>query len=59
MKLLYFTCGLDECETCSPTFREERRLWLFKVRVLRRIFAWTQRSEEKLEAMNNEKLHNS
>jgi hypothetical protein len=37
-QIIVFPVALYECETWSPTSRQERRLRVFKNRVLRRIF---------------------
>jgi hypothetical protein len=45
------------CETCSLTFREERRLRLFGNRVLRRIFGPEGRGKRGVEKLYNEKFN--
>ena len=44
-RIIILPVGLYGCETWSLTMREERRLWLFEKRVLRRIFG-PKRDEE-------------
>jgi len=53
-RTIFLPVVLYECETCSLTLREERRLWVFENRVLRRIF-WPKRDEVTGE---RRKLHN-
>jgi hypothetical protein len=58
-KTIILPVVLYECETWSPTLREEHRLRVFENRVLRRIFG-SKRDEvtEGWRKLHNEELHN-
>jgi hypothetical protein len=46
------------CETWSLTLREERRLWIFETRVLRRIFGPEREEDGSWRKLRNDELHN-
>ena len=56
-KTIILPVVLYGCETWSLTLREERRLWLFKNRVLRRMFEPKRDENGEWRRPHNEELH--